>query len=72
MIAREHSERYLFALLWPGFFFISIIFWWVIPFPGNTMQIVRGITGSLNTSAFLCWPSMPAKCSSRSAEVYWW
>ncbi len=22
---------------------------WIIPFPGNTMQIVRGITGALST-----------------------
>jgi hypothetical protein len=49
MVAREHSDRYLFAFIAAGLFFqLNFLFWWVT-FPGNTMSIVRGITVSLNT-----------------------
>jgi hypothetical protein len=49
MVAREHSDRYLFAFIAAGLFFqLNFLFWWV-NFPGNTMSIVRGITVSLNT-----------------------
>jgi hypothetical protein len=48
MVAREHSDRYLFAFIAAGLFFqVNFLFWWVV-FPGNTMQILRGITISLN------------------------
>ena len=49
MITREHSERYLFAFILSGIAFqLNQIAWWV-NFPGNSMQVVRGITMSLNT-----------------------
>jgi hypothetical protein len=56
MVTREHADRYLFAFIAAGLFFqLNFLFWWVT-FPGNTMQIARGISTS-------CWPSMPAdKC----------
>jgi hypothetical protein len=49
MISREHSERYLFIFVVVGLLFYLNQLAWIIPFPGNTMQIARGITGSLST-----------------------
>ena len=49
MIAREHSERYLFAFIVAGLLFYLNQLGGFIPLPGNTMQIARGITGSLST-----------------------
>lgn len=49
MISREHSERYLFIFVVLGLLFYLNQLAWIIPFPGNTMQIARGITGSLST-----------------------
>ena len=49
MVSREHADRYLFAFIAAGLFFqLNFLFWWV-SFPGNTMQIMRGITMALNT-----------------------
>jgi hypothetical protein len=49
MIAREHSERYLFGFILAGLIFqINQLGGWIV-FPGNTMQVVRGITMALNT-----------------------
>jgi hypothetical protein len=49
MISREHSERYLFVFVVLGLLFYLNQLAWIIPFPGNTMQIARGITGALST-----------------------
>jgi len=49
MISREHSERYLFVFVILGLLFYLNQLAWIIPFPGNTMQIARGITGALST-----------------------
>lgn len=49
MISREHSELYLFVFVVLGLLFYLNQLAWIIPFPGNTMQIARGITGSLST-----------------------
>lgn len=49
MIAREHSERYLFGFIVAGLLFYLNQLGGIIPLPGNTMQIARGITGSLST-----------------------
>lgn len=49
MIAREHSERYLFGFILAGLIFqINQLGGWIV-FPGNTMQVVRGVTMALNT-----------------------
>jgi hypothetical protein len=49
MISREHSERYLFVFVVLGLLFYLNQLAWIIAWPGNTMQIVRGITGALST-----------------------
>ena len=49
MISREHSERYLFAFVVLGLLFYLNQLAWFVHLPGNTMQIVRGITGALST-----------------------
>ena len=49
MIARQHSERYLFGFVLAGLVFqLNQLGGWIV-FPGNTMQVVRGITIALNT-----------------------
>ena len=49
MISRQHSDRYLFAFIVAGLFFqLNQIGYW-IALPGNSMQVVRGVTMSLNT-----------------------
>lgn len=49
MISRQHSERYLFAFILSGVLFqMNELAWWV-NLPGNSMQVVRGISMSLNT-----------------------
>lgn len=49
MIAREHSERYLFGFIVAGLIFqLNQLEGW-IAFPGNTMQILRGVSVALNT-----------------------
>jgi hypothetical protein len=49
MISREHSERYLFIFIVLGLLFYLNQLTWFLNLPGNTMQIVRGITGALST-----------------------
>jgi hypothetical protein len=49
MIAREHSERYLFGFIVAGLLFYLNQLGGIIPLPGNTMQLARGVTGSLST-----------------------
>lgn len=49
MVSREHSERYLFAFIAAGLFFQANQQLWWVPLPGNTMQIVRGVSMSLNS-----------------------
>jgi hypothetical protein len=49
MISRQHADRYLFAFIVAGLFFqLNQIGYW-IALPGNSMQVVRGVTMSLNT-----------------------
>jgi len=51
MIEQFHAVRYLLIFVGLGLLFgINQITHWV-QFPGNTMPVVRGITGSLNTMA---------------------
>jgi len=49
MISREHSERYLFGFIVAGLLFYLNQLGGIIPLPGNTMQIARGVSGSLST-----------------------
>ncbi|MFM6175516.1 MAG: hypothetical protein ACKPB4_25845 [Sphaerospermopsis kisseleviana] len=49
MVRVEASHRYLFAFIVAGLFFVmNALFFW-ISLPGNTMQVLRGITLSLNS-----------------------
>lgn len=49
MIRVEASHRYLFGFIIAGLFFVmNALFFWV-SLPGNTMQVLRGITLSLNS-----------------------
>ncbi len=49
MISREHSDRYLFAFVCVGLLYqLNDLAWW-FELPGNSMQVVRGISMSLNT-----------------------
>jgi hypothetical protein len=48
MIAREHSERYLFTFIVIGLLFYLNQLGGIVPLPGNTMQIVRGVSSALS------------------------
>jgi len=49
MISGPNTNRVLFVFVGLGiFYYLNAYFWW-IPFPGNTLQITRGICLSLNT-----------------------
>ena len=49
MISRSHSERVLFAFVVFGLLFYLNQVGGLVSLPGNTMQIVRGISSSLST-----------------------
>ena len=49
MISRRNSTAILFAFVASGIAYYVNSFLWIIPLPGNTQQIVRGVTLSLNT-----------------------
>jgi hypothetical protein len=49
MIEQAHAVRYLQMFVWFGVLFAVNEFAGWVHFPGNTMQVVRGIAGSLST-----------------------
>lgn len=49
MISRRRSTAILFGFIASGIAYYVNQFLWILPLPGNTHQIVRGITVSLNT-----------------------
>ena len=49
MISRRRSTAILFGFVASGIAYYVNQYLWIIPLPGNTSQIVRGVTISLNT-----------------------